>query len=129
MPQGGTLTLRSRPDTLASGQPAVRIEIADTGTGIPAAHLAKVFDPFFTTKEEGQGTGLGLAICRRIIEEHHGTIRIESEPGQGTTVRIVLPIRNGGNGERIRDAGPAEGGSPGERPRRTRRKGKSTGQE
>jgi PAS domain S-box-containing protein len=125
MPQGGTLTLRSRPDTLASGQPAVRIEISDTGTGIPPAHLAKVFDPFFTTKEEGQGTGLGLAICRRVVEEHHGTIQIESEPGQGTTVRIVLPVRNGSNGERIRGAGPAASGSPGERPPRTRRKGKS----
>jgi PAS domain S-box-containing protein len=107
MPQGGTLTLRSRPDTLESGKAAVRIEVADTGVGIPAAHLEKVFDPFFTTKEEGQGTGLGLAICRRVVEEHHGTIRIDSEVGQGTTVIIVLPIRNGTNGGRVRGIGLA----------------------
>jgi PAS domain S-box-containing protein len=106
MPQGGMLTLRSRPDTLKSGKAAVRIEVADTGAGIPPEHLEKVFDPFFTTKEEGQGTGLGLAICRRVVEEHHGTILINSEVGKGTTVIIVLPVRNGTNGDRVRGIGP-----------------------
>jgi signal transduction histidine kinase len=50
-----------------------------------------LWEPFFTTKPEGKGTGLGLAICRRIVEEHRGTIEIETGPGKGTTVRITLP--------------------------------------
>ena len=65
MPQGGTLTLRTAPATLADGKPAVLIEFADTGVGIPAENLERIMEPFFTTKEEGKGTGLGLAICRR----------------------------------------------------------------
>jgi signal transduction histidine kinase len=52
-----------------------------------------VFEPFFTTKEEGKGTGLGLAICRRIVGEHRGTLELDSRPGQGTVVRVTLPIR------------------------------------
>lgn len=74
-------------------RPAVVVEIADTGTGIPAELLARVCEPFFTTKDEGKGTGLGLAICRRIVQQHHGTLEVESRPGQGTTVRITLPVR------------------------------------
>jgi PAS domain S-box-containing protein len=101
MPHGGTLTVRSRPDTLEGGKAAVRIEVADTGVGIPAQYLSKVFDPFFSTKEEGQGTGLGLAICRRVVEEHCGTIQIVSEKGKGTTVIFVLPVRNPTNGARV----------------------------
>jgi PAS domain S-box-containing protein len=108
MPQGGTLTVRSQPDTLEDGTSAVRIEVADTGLGIPREHLDKVLDPFFTTKEEGHGTGLGLAICRRAVEEHRGTIRIDSEVGRGTTVILVLPVRNGTNGDRVRGLGLAE---------------------
>ena len=72
-------------------------EFQDTGQGIPSEQLKRVFDPFFTTKAEGHGTGLGLAICRRAIEDHHGSIEILSEVGLGTTVRIVLPIKNGSN--------------------------------
>jgi signal transduction histidine kinase len=109
MPQGGTLTLRSRSDTLGGGLAAAWIEFADTGVGIAAAHRAKVFDPFFTTKEEGQGTGLGLAICRRVVEEHRGTIRIESEVGKGTMVVLVLPVRTGSNDDHLRGAGATEG--------------------
>src|SRR6266404_195558 len=59
------------------------------------ADLEKIWDPFFTTKPEGKGTGLGLAICRRVLEEHQGTILIDSRPGEGTTVTINLPSTNG----------------------------------
>jgi two-component system, LuxR family, sensor kinase FixL len=102
MPQGGTLTLRTAPATLEGGRSGVLIEFADTGVGIPAELLDKATEAFFTTKEEGKGTGLGLAICRRVVQEHQGTIRIDSEEGKGTTVRLVLPLRNGANVERLR---------------------------
>ena len=91
MTQGGTLTLRVAAGQTESGGGAVVIEFADTGTGIKSEDLVRVWEPFFTTKDEGKGTGLGLAICRRIVEEHKGTIRIDSEVGQGTTVRVTLP--------------------------------------
>jgi signal transduction histidine kinase len=95
MPQGGRLTLRVAAGRMKSGVGAVVIEFTDTGAGIAPDDLAKVWEPFFTTKSEGKGTGLGLAICRRIVEEHRGTIHIESEVGAGTTVRIMLPEANG----------------------------------
>ena len=97
MPKGGRLIPRVRPGELPPSRLAVVIEIADTGVGIPPEHLARVTDPFFTTKEEGKGTGLGLAICRRIVQEHHGKLEIESEVGKGTTVRVILPVKNGTN--------------------------------
>jgi two-component system, LuxR family, sensor kinase FixL len=108
MPQEGTLTLRTAPATLHDGKPAVSIEFADTGLGIPAANLERIMEPFFTTKEEGKGTGLGLAICRRVVQEHHGTIQIASEVGKGSTVQIVLPVRNGTNVNRLREPGSSE---------------------
>lgn len=70
----------------------VRISIADTGSGIPPEILSKIRDPFFTTKEVGKGTGLGLSIVDQIIRSHGGDLLIESEPGKGTTVTVVLPI-------------------------------------
>jgi PAS domain S-box-containing protein len=91
MPTGGTLTVRSRLGATTGDQPAVVIEFSDTGTGVQTGDLPKLWEPFFTTKPEGKGTGLGLAICRRIVEEHRGTIEIETGPGQGATVRITLP--------------------------------------
>lgn len=68
----------------------VRIEIEDTGGGIPVAHSERVFNPFFTTKEGG--TGLGLALSHKIVEDHGGTIDFRSVPGAGTAFRIVLPL-------------------------------------
>jgi two-component system, LuxR family, sensor kinase FixL len=102
MPQGGTLTLRA-----AAAPAAVTVEVADTGVGIAPEHLPRVMEPFFTTKDEGKGTGLGLAVCRRIVQEHRGTIEISSEPGQGTRVRITLPAGGRGAGD-----DPSPGGPP-----------------
>jgi two-component system NtrC family sensor kinase len=70
----------------------VSLAIADTGPGIPAEIRAKIFEPFFTTKPSGEGTGLGLSLCRGIVEEHGGTIGVESDPGRGTTFLIRLPV-------------------------------------
>ena len=70
----------------------VRINISDTGVGIPEDQMAKIRDPFFTTKEVGKGTGLGLSIVDQIVSSHGGDLRIESEPGRGTTVTIILPL-------------------------------------
>jgi signal transduction histidine kinase len=87
------------------GKAFVIIEIADTGTGIPPEILPKVTEPFYTTKPEGKGTGLGLAICRRVAQEHHGTLDIVSEgiPGKGTRVCITLPFSNGSNTVSLRE--------------------------
>lgn len=70
----------------------VEIKFKDTGKGIKKENLAKVFDPFFTTKPVGQGTGLGMSISYRVIQNHHGSINVESEIGKGATFTIVLPI-------------------------------------
>ncbi len=69
----------------------VVVKVADNGKGIPKEHLKKIFEPFFTTKPIGQGTGLGLSIVFKIIEQHNGTIDVESEAGKGTTFTIKLP--------------------------------------
>ena len=71
----------------------ITISVTDTGPGIPRAIIDKIFDPFFTTKPVGEGTGLGLSICHRIVEEHHGTIDVESTQGQGTSFIIRLPAK------------------------------------
>jgi PAS domain S-box-containing protein len=96
MPDGGTLTVRAKQQVLETAAKAVMIEFSDTGFGIEPENLPKLWEPFFTTKPEGKGTGLGLPICRRAVEEHRGSIDIESLPGVGTTVRIVLPAMERG---------------------------------
>lgn len=72
----------------------IRVSISDTGAGIPNDVFDKIFDPFFTTKPVGEGTGLGLAICHKIVEEHNGSIDVESGIGSGTTFIIKLPAKN-----------------------------------
>jgi len=86
MPRGGRIDI-----LLCRANGGAALHVRDEGKGISPDHQEKVFEPFFTTKPRGQGTGLGLAICRRIVEEHRGTVEIESEPGSGTEVRVYLP--------------------------------------
>ncbi len=89
MPRGGTLTLRA---WLSPEDGAVRVEIQDSGEGIPPEHLPRIFDPFFTTKAPGRGTGLGLSISHGIIKDHGGEIWARSEPGLGTTLALSLLV-------------------------------------
>jgi PAS domain S-box-containing protein len=101
MPNGGILTVESSnftvDDQFASLVPDarcgdyVRIEVGDTGTGIPPANLEKIFDPFFTTKEHGKGTGLGLSTSLAIVRSHGGFIRVQSEPGRGSRFAVHIP--------------------------------------
>ena len=87
MPSGGWLTIVTRED-----RGVAIVEIADTGSGIPAEQLSRIYDPFFTTKEIGKGTGLGLSITYGIVQEHGGTITCDSQVGQGTRFSIHLPL-------------------------------------
>ena len=87
MPNGGTLTIGLRPE-----KDMVRLTVGDTGHGIPQALIEKIFQPFFTTKEVGKGTGLGLTVVKDIIDEHQGSITVESEEGKGTVFAILLPV-------------------------------------
>lgn len=86
MPEGGRLTVRARRE--AEG---VRVDVADTGRGIPPEQLDRIFEPFFTTKDPGEGTGLGLSVTYGIIEKHGGRITVESDPGRGSVFSVFLP--------------------------------------
>ncbi|MCE1203427.1 MAG: PAS domain S-box protein [Holophagaceae bacterium] len=88
MPEGGTLTIRTRnlPGAL------VELSVEDTGTGMPPEVAARAMDPFFTTKSIGKGTGLGLALAYATAQTHGGTLSIQSEERRGTTVRLCLPM-------------------------------------
>jgi signal transduction histidine kinase len=70
----------------------VKISIVDNGKGISAEQLSKIFEPFYTTKAPGRGTGLGLSVCNRIVKQHGGYIRVESEAGQGSEFTVSLPL-------------------------------------
>jgi two-component system, cell cycle sensor histidine kinase and response regulator CckA len=101
MPEGGKLTVRTANVTSEEcaaltykGMPAadyVRIDVADTGTGIPAEIVDKIFEPFFSTKEVGKGTGLGLSTVYGIVKQTGGFVYVDSEAGKGTSFRIFLP--------------------------------------
>jgi signal transduction histidine kinase len=94
MKEGGTLSIVTEPGQ-NGGRKFVRIVVSDTGRGIPPEELDKIFVPFFTTKT--QGTGLGLPICRQLLEQHGGTITVESRVGSGSTFIIELPVITGQN--------------------------------
>jgi two-component system cell cycle sensor histidine kinase/response regulator CckA len=131
MPDGGKLIIKTMNVTAEEcgqlsykGMPAadyVRIDISDTGTGIPADIVDKIFEPFFSTKEVGKGTGLGLSTVYGIVKQTGGFVYVDSEPGKGTTFRIFLPRHRpeqevapeatGGNGA-AKEAGPVEPSKP-----------------
>jgi CheY-like chemotaxis protein len=77
--------------TAAHPSGRVAIEVIDSGVGIPAENLKQIFDPFFTTKPVGVGTGLGLSICHNLVKAMGGAIEVSSEPGRGSTFRVLLP--------------------------------------
>ncbi len=86
MPDGGTLTM-----TAERKGARIVVSVQDTGVGMDSSTQGKVYDPFFTTKKPGEGTGLGLSTAYGIIKQHEGDIQIDSEPGLGTTFRVLLP--------------------------------------
>jgi signal transduction histidine kinase len=86
MPGGGLLSVQTDADGAR-----VLVRITDTGTGMSNEQVEKVFEPFYTTKSKG--LGLGMAYARKVVEQHEGTIRVESQQGLGTSVLIDLPAR------------------------------------
>ncbi|MDD5140304.1 MAG: ATP-binding protein [Verrucomicrobiales bacterium] len=101
LPDGGDITVSVQAVHVSeddAGQnasarpgPAVRLSIADNGTGIPAEHLPRIFEPFFTTKLAGRGTGLGLSVVHGIVQQHRGWITVDSTPGKGSTFHVFFP--------------------------------------
>jgi two-component system, NtrC family, nitrogen regulation sensor histidine kinase GlnL len=108
MPHGGTLTLTTRRSSEPirvgpGGGPMLVVELTDEGVGIPVEVQQKLFTPFFTTK--AKGSGLGLAISHRIIDEHGGRFVIKSSAGEGTIVRVYLPVNAGASEGPLKDEG------------------------
>jgi len=84
--KGGRLTLAARKK-----DQQVVVEITDTGEGIAPDILPRIFEPFFTTKQIWSNTGLGLSVAYRVVADHGGSIEVESQPGAGSTFRVILP--------------------------------------
>ncbi len=101
MPDGGHLRIQAQPTSEPNG---VEVAFADSGAGIPAEEMGQIFEPFHSTKPEG--LGLGMFIMHRIVTEHKGDIKIDSEPGRGTTVAVWLPLQPGNT---VHEPRPGEG--------------------
>lgn len=86
MPAGGRLEMAVRPDG-----PCLRVEVIDSGPGIPPELVSRIFDPFFTTKPMGQGTGMGLDVVQKILQHHRANVQVESTPGR-TCFRLMFPV-------------------------------------
>jgi nitrogen-specific signal transduction histidine kinase/CheY-like chemotaxis protein len=108
MPQGGTLSIRTRlrPDAQAE------LAVVDTGEGMPPEVLARAMEPFFTTKPLGKGTGLGLAMVYATANAHGGSVSLRSQPGQGTTVVLCLPVAGKRGGAGAPEPAPAPHSEP-----------------
>jgi two-component system, cell cycle sensor histidine kinase and response regulator CckA len=101
MPNGGEMTIKTSNMTLSKREAHlypdlspgqfVQLCVADTGIGMDEEVQARIFEPFFTTKEEGKGTGLGLSMCYGIVKQNQGHIGVESQPGQGSTFKVLIP--------------------------------------
>ena len=121
MPNGGKLLLETKLVVLdesyarsnADVQPGsyVMVAVSDTGQGMPAEIRDKVFDPFFTTKAEGKGSGLGLSMVYGFVKQSGGHVKIYSEEGHGTTIKLYLPPANAAFEDSIRPATQPSGGS------------------
>lgn len=122
MPDGGVLTIRTergactpRSASAARDTPPssrARLTVSDTGAGIAPEIRDRIFEPFFTTKPPGAGTGLGLSTVYRIVEQHHGSVSVQSEPGRGACFEIDLPMsQEVGAVEVLRQQEPVRGGT------------------
>jgi two-component system cell cycle sensor histidine kinase/response regulator CckA len=121
MPHGGRLTLkvhqvqnpaevtRLHPGALPG--PYVCLTVADTGCGMDATTVSRIFEPFFTTKEVGKGTGLGLAMVHGIVTQHGGWLEVESAVGQGSTFRVLLPVREADSKAPVESKDPVPSGN------------------
>jgi len=122
MPDGGRFTISTRHVTLSAAdvvdqeeaRPGEHVEVAveDTGTGMDEVARAHAFEPFFTTKPLGQGTGLGLSQVYGFVRQSSGAVRLDSAPGQGTTVRLFLPRHVNEDEQEAESAGPTDAGAP-----------------
>jgi two-component system, NtrC family, sensor kinase len=96
MPEGGAAHLRvglaTRVDRGGDERPFAAVTVEDAGSGISAADLPRIFDPFFTTKDVGEGTGLGLSVSYGIVQDHGGTIEVDSAVGRGSRFTVLLPL-------------------------------------
>ncbi len=117
MPEGGTVLVQTRTRTVRPGSSGgtglipgrwAELEVRDEGVGMDAETLGRLFEPFFTTKPSGLGTGLGLTTVRGIVRSLGGHVFAESEPGRGTTMRVLLPLTQAVDAEAEPAAAPAE---------------------
>jgi len=116
MPDGGVIDISASEVEISEAEAQRKMDaepgayiclrVSDTGSGIPEEAIDKIFEPFFSTKAEGEGTGLGLSTAYSIVKSHNGFVDVESEPGEGTTFRVYVPVATSSDERR----GPAASG-------------------